>query len=274
MRARVSIITPCRNSGRFIAETVRSVLNQRAVTSGRIALEYIICDGASGDDTARTVEDFRSPAIQFVSEPDTGMYAALAKGLSRASGDLIAYLNAGDYYHPNALDTVLDVFETHPISWLTGYNVLYNEAGAIVNVDLPFRYRRRLFECGAYAANVPIVQQESTFWRKDLNATLDLDALSRFRYAGDYYMWNTFARHAELCVVETVLGGFRKHVGQLSEDANAYRREVRSFTHQPGAVDLALAAYDRLIWYAPARVKKWLNPNGMLRFDHPSQRWV
>lgn len=272
--ARISIITPCRNSGRYIKDTIDSILGQRAVQSGRVELEYFVCDGASEDDTLRIVENYRSSSIHIVSEPDTGMYAALIKGLARASGDVVAYINAGDYYHPHAFDTVLDVFETSSASWLTGYNVQYNHAGAIVNVGLPFRYRRRLFECGLYATLLPIVQQESTFWRRHLNDTLDLDALARLRYAGDYYMWHTFAQHTDLHIVEAVLGGFRSHPGQLSESVDAYRSEVRGFTRAPGLIDFALAACDRLAWYAPVRVKKWLNSDGLLRFDHASQRWV
>lgn len=272
--ARISIITPCRNAGRYIGDTVASVLGQRAVQSGRVELEYLVCDGASTDDTLKIVESFGSSSIRIVSQPDTGMYAALIKGLASASGEVVAYINAGDYYHPHAFDTVLDVFETSSASWLTGYNVHYNHAGAIVNVGLPFRYRRRLFECGLYATLLPIVQQESTFWRRRLHDALDLEALARLRYAGDYLMWRSFAQRANLHIVEAVLGGFRNHPGQLSENIEAYRSEVRGFTRNPGVIDFAIAAYDRLVWYAPVRVKKWLNPYGLLRFDHIGQRWV
>ena len=256
-----------------IRETVQSVLNQRAVVSGRAGLQYIICDGASSDGTVKIVEELPSPFITIVSEPDSTMYEALAKGLSRATGDIVAYLNAGDYYHPLALDVVLDVFESRPVSWLTGFSTVYNEAGAIVNVTLPFRYRRRLFECGAYGRLLPFVQQEATFWRKELLEFLDLEALAKMRYAGDYFLWLTFARHAQLNVVEAVLGGFRRHAGQLSENMAAYLQEIRQITREPNLVDLTAACWDKLIWRAPPEIKKYFNGEGLLRYDHATRQW-
>jgi len=270
---KVTIVTPCRNAVRYIRDTVQSVLAQRAVESGRATLEYIICDGASSDRTVEIVEELASPFITIVSEPDNTMYEALAKGLSRATGDVVAYLNASDYYHPLALDVVLDVFESRPITWLTGFSITYNEAGAMVRVDLPFRYRRRLFECGAYGRLLPFVQQEATFWRRELHEFLDFEALAKMRYAGDYFLWLTFARHAELHVVEAVLGGFRSHSGQLSENMSAYLQEIRQITRDPNLVDFIAACWDKLIWHAPPRIKKYLNGEGLFRYDLATRQW-
>jgi glycosyltransferase involved in cell wall biosynthesis len=270
---KVTIVTPCRNAAGYIRETVESVLTQRAVESGRASLQYIVCDGASSDGTARIVDELASPFITIVSEPDNTMYEALAKGLSRATGDIVAYLNAGDYYHPLALDVVLDVFESRPVSWLTGFSTIYNEAGTIVSVTLPFRYRQRLFECGAYGRLLPFLQQEATFWRRELHAFVDLEALAKMRYAGDYLLWLTFARHAELHVVEAALGGFRRHAGQVSENMDAYLREMRQITRDPNLIDFTAACWDRLIWHAPPGIKKYFNDEGLLRYDHATRQW-
>ncbi|MGH9896702.1 MAG: glycosyltransferase, partial [bacterium] len=130
---RVSIVTPCFNAKPLIGDTVASVLGQRAVESGQVSLEYLVCDGASTDGTVESIQAFKSPCIKLVSEPDGGMYEALVKGLARASGDVVAYLNAGDYYHPNAFDVIVDIFGSRSVSWLTGYNVFYNSRGAMTN---------------------------------------------------------------------------------------------------------------------------------------------
>jgi len=270
---RISIVTPCFNAQPLIRDTVASVLGQRAVESGRVSLEYLVCDGASTDGTVEAVREFRAPSLQLVSEADGSMYEALAKGLSATSGEVVAYLNAGDYYHPHAFDVVADIFESQPVSWLTGYNVIYNDHGAVTSVQLPFRYRRALFECGAYGRLLPFVQQESTFWRRDLNRHLDLRALAQLRYAGDSYLWTTFSRTEELHVVQAVLGGFRFHSGQLSENRDAYFAELRGFTRKSGFLDLALAGFDRAMWQAPAAFKKLFNADGLLRYDHKSGQW-
>jgi glycosyltransferase involved in cell wall biosynthesis len=270
---RVTIVTPCRNAARYIKETVQSVLSQHAVETGQVTLEYIVCDGASTDETVKIVQGFNSPLITIISEPDKTMYEALAKGLSRATGDIVAYLNAGDYYHPYALDVVAELFMNREISWITGFATVYNELGAIVEVVLPFRYRRRLFVCGAYGTSLPFLEQESTFWRRSVQENLNYDALARMRYAGDYFLWESFSHRADLCVVEAVLGGFRKHSGQLSENLESYLEEVRQVTRKPSLVDSVVATWDRLLWNAPSRIKKRFNSKGLFRYDHVRQRW-
>lgn len=270
---RLSIVTPCFNAEAMIRDTVASVLRQRAVETGRVTLEYLVYDGASTDGTVEAIQAFGSPYIKLVSEADSGMYHALAKGLAKASGDIVAYLNAGDYYHPNAFDVIADIFGSHPVSWLTGYNVFYSSQGAVTNAVLPFRYRSSLFRCGAYGRLLPFVQQESTFWRRELHEHVDLEELSRLRYAGDAYLWTSYARFTKLNVVQAVLGGFRFHAGQISENRQAYLAELGSFTHRPSMVDLALAGFDRLMWYLPPQLKKRLNKSELFQYDHKAGVW-
>jgi len=61
------------------------------------------------------------------------MHEALAKGLIRADGDVVAYINAGDYYHPRAFDIVTDVFEQNSCDWITGCNMFrtYNRKAGL-----------------------------------------------------------------------------------------------------------------------------------------------
>src|SRR5690349_3953356 len=92
----ITIVTPCRNAERYIARTVESILRQTAVQSGRVKLQYIVCDGASTDGTVEVVRKMCGSEATIISEPDRGMYDALGKGLKRATGDVVAYLNAGD----------------------------------------------------------------------------------------------------------------------------------------------------------------------------------
>jgi len=270
---RVSVVTPCFNARAMIRETMASVLGQRAVLAGRVELQYLVCDGSSTDGTQAAVRELHAPGLELISEADRGMYDALAKGLKRATGDVVAYLNAGDYYHPHAFDVVADVFASRDVRWITGFNTIYNEQGAVTNISLPYRYRPALFACGAYGRMLPFVQQESTFWRRELQDGLDLEALARLRYAGDAFLWTSFARHSALHVVQAMLGGFRFHRGQLSEDRDAYRSELESFTRPPGIVDRAVATIDRMLWLLPARAKKALNADGLLRYDHGTSRW-
>lgn len=272
---KMTIITPCLNAERTIGETIESVIGQSAILSGRAELEYIVCDGGSTDTTVEIVSSYSkgTSAIKFFSDPDTGMYDALAKGLKRASGDITAYLNAGDFYSRSAFDIVLDLFEQKQVRWLTGYNVHYNEQSYLLNVKLPFKYRRDFFAAGLYGTQLIFVQQESTFWDTSLNKYLDYGRLAELKYAGDFYMWSQFAKVCDLKIVEAYLGGFRIEKGQLSENRAAYLKEMMSLTTRPRIYQKILATFDRVMWYAPVEIKKLLNADGLFRYDHELQQW-
>src|ERR1043165_1694373 len=153
--AKFSIITVCRNAARYIEETVDSALSQPVFRSGRCDMEYLVFDGASTDATRDILARHEARGVKAVAEADTGMYAALAKGLQRATGDFVAYLNAGDFYHPGGLDIAAECFRLPGVNWLTGYAATYNDQSQFTASFLPFRYRSRLFECGAYGTLLP-----------------------------------------------------------------------------------------------------------------------
>jgi glycosyltransferase involved in cell wall biosynthesis len=273
---KITIITPCLNAARHIGETIESVISQSAILSGRAELEFIICDGNSADKTVDIVNSYCkvNSAIKLFSEPDTGMYAALAKGLERASGEIIAYLNAGDFYNRCAFDIVLDLFEQKHVRWLTGYNVHYNDKSYFLNVKLPFKYRREFFASGFYGTKLIFVQQESTFWDASLNRYLDYEHLASYKYAGDYYLWSQFAKECDLQIVEAYLGGFRIEKGQLSANREAYLQEMMPLMAKPPFLKHILAAFDRVMWYAPVEFKKRFNKDGLFRYDHELREWV
>ncbi len=254
-------------------ETVQSIITQSAVESGRVELEYIICDGGSTDRTIELINSVNNGLIKIISEPDTGMYQALSKGFQLATGDICAYLNAGDYYSKHAFDVVLDLFETKPVKWLTGLNVSYNDRSQFASSFLPFKYRKNLLSCGYYGMKLPFIQQESTFWSSELNTLIDHDFWPTFKYAGDYYLWRQFSKVTELKIVDAYLGGFRFHEGQLSENLEAYFAEMRSIGTKAGIKEFITLQFDRLIWMGDAKLKKRLNRDGLFRYNHQLQKW-
>lgn len=277
MRVRsFTIVTPCRNAERLIRRTAASILDQTAVRSGRVSLQYLVCDGASTDGTVAAAREVCSDRAEIVSEPDSSMYEALAKGLRRATGDVVAYLNAGDFYDPGAFDAVADVIESgRGIEWLTGLYYVCNEHGQLVRSLLPHRFRRRFIRQGIYGRFLPVfIQQEATFWVRPLLETVDLDRLASFKLAGDFYLWTRFATRAELAVVDTFLGAFVRHAGQQSEDKRPYRREMDLVREPFRPWDLALALVDGAIWLTvPSPTKKRLNRRLLLRWSDASNRW-
>ncbi|WP_016953302.1 glycosyltransferase family 2 protein [Anabaena sp. PCC 7108] len=106
---RISIITPSYNQGHFIEQTIRSILLQ-----GYTNLEYIIIDGGSTDNTVEIIKQYEPWISYWVSEPDNGQTHAINKGITKATGEIIAYLNSDDYYLPGTLFKVAEHFRQFP----------------------------------------------------------------------------------------------------------------------------------------------------------------
>lgn len=270
---RVSIITVCRNAEKYIEETMRSVLDQTAVKSGRVDLEYIVLDGLSTDKTVSIAKKVGGTRINLESAADRGLYDALSRGLRMSSGDVIAYINAGDYYHKCAFDVVIDVMENKGVSWLTGLSVWYNDKSQLVRAELPYRYRAKAIQTGLHGKKLPFIQQESTFWRRSLHRHLNFERLSGFRLAGDAYLWNTFSRHTSLAIVCAHIGGFRIHSNQLSSCRSDYLKELSEFSGNASFLDKAVAYIDKVVWHMPISIKKKLNKK-LLTFDHNTGDWL
>ena len=105
---RVSIITVCFNSDKTITETLRSTRSQDYLN-----FEHIIVDGGSADNTLEVVAEEIAPNHKIISERDKGIYDAMNKGVSRATGDIIGFINSDDFY-PSAdvLSRVVSAFNS------------------------------------------------------------------------------------------------------------------------------------------------------------------
>ena len=274
------IVTPCWNSSGLIGDTVRSICQQTALADPDVTLEYVVVDGASTDATVEEVQASWAPSPQssltIISEPDRGMYDALVKGLRGASGDVVAYINAGDYYSPHCLAVVKTCFELPGVTWLTGMRTLYNSDGVLIASRLPYKYDRKLMRSGHYGVRGGrFLQQESTFWSRDLLNTTDLDRLSEMRLAGDLFLWTQFARSADLDIVSAHLGGFRFHGGHLSDAMDEYLLEARGFLARPrvgGAVRGSI--HEMLSWLPSSR--RWMVPgtHPIIEWNRESDSWV
>jgi len=143
---KISIITATWNSAATIENAILSVASQ-----GYPDLEHIIVDGNSSDATLPTIFRHADKVDKLISEPDHGIYDAMNKGISVATGDVIGILNSDDFYaHPHVLEKVADVFSDETIQTCYG-DLIYVDPADVTRITRYWRsgsHRPRSFYQG------------------------------------------------------------------------------------------------------------------------------
>lgn len=182
---KVSLITVCRNAADVINGTLNSVLVQDHPN-----IEVIVIDGASTDGTQDVVAAHRDRLTHFVSEPDKGIYDAMNKGLDRATGDIIGFVNAGDLLmDPDTITRVVKAFGRSGVDVVYGDIIMVDEHD-IMKVKRIWRngpYDRADFRKGWMPPHVATFIKRSAYerfghFRTELRIAADYEILHRFMY--------------------------------------------------------------------------------------------
>jgi len=220
---KLSIITPSYNQGHFIERTIRSVLDQ-----GYPNLEYLVIDGGSTDGTLDILKKDED-RLTWISEKDRGQADAINKGISRSTGDIIAYLNSDDVYEPNALKRVAEHFSAHPEAmWLTGQCRIIDEKDREIRRPIT-AYKNFLLRHYSYPLLLVTnpVSQPATFWRRDLVEEFGLFDENE-HLVMDYDYWLRIGKKYPLAVLDEYLAGFRVYAASKTSSSflTTFRREM------------------------------------------------
>lgn len=217
---KISIVTVVYNGAEFLERTFNSILCQNYPN-----LEYIVIDGGSTDGSVDIIKKYEKNFAYWISEKDKGMYDALNKGFSHATGDIVGWINSDDEHYDYSLSHIAKIFTDLPqVNWITGAMTTINEESIIREVCLSNRFLRYSFRAGDFR----YIQQESTFWRRSLFEKLDGEPFDlKYKYAGDCILWFKFFLHDDLYYVDIPLGKFRIRSNQLSQsNIEAYVSEI------------------------------------------------
>lgn len=204
----ISIVTPSFNQGRFLGETLQSLIDQ-----GYPRLEVIIQDGGSTDESIAVAEDFarRWPAVFHLSvEKDRGQAHALNLGFARTHGEILGFLNSDDTLFPGCLHAVAREMEGRDVVF--GRSLFIGEGAPYVGVEHPAEYRGHFEQLAIWKRGYNTLPQPSVFWRRRVWETcggfdeaeghvLDYDLFCRFSAKYAFHkvdeLWSTYRLHAE-----------------------------------------------------------------------------
>ena len=206
----ISIVTPSLNAAGTIGRALSSVSSQ-----GYPNVEQIVIDGGSDDNTAAVVA--QHAGVRFISGPDEGLSDAVNKGFALASGELVGWLNADDWYLPGALEAVAQAAQRSPqAEWFTGGCQIVDGDGAEIRRFVT-AYKKLFLRHYSFPLYLTqnFISCPATFVRAE--ALREVGPLSlNYRYSMDYDLFLRLARRGDPVVIDVDLAAFAMAEGTIS----------------------------------------------------------
>lgn len=262
---KISFVTPSYNQGRFLEETIRSVLLQ-----GYPALEYYVVDGGSTDESVEIIEKYAPFLTGWVSEPDGGQSDAINKGLRKCSGLLAGWVNSDDMLHKDALFHHAQLQNFRPDTIYVGKCAVIDNKGMIqryhegrVTSLKDLLQVRRIWRAGGH-----IVQPEVLF---PLEAARRLGFLNvHNHHSMDFELWARLLMSGAVIEYTGVnFGVFRRHESQKTTDRwtttksliqvalDLLEKQSDWTDEENKALQNDLLEYKRTFWRDTGRLARW-----------------
>lgn len=244
---KVSIITVCLNAEKTIERTIQSVTNQTYSN-----IEYIIIDGKSTDKTLEIINRYKDKISTIFSEKDHGIYDAMNKGIKLACGDVIYFLNAGDYLHDfSIVEKIVSVFtEDNSLDMVYGDVMCYDECGQK-------EYYKSSYISDRYTLFTRGIWHQSIFARKSVFNKFGNFNLKYSIFADHDWILRVLLRHhIKSYYYNTPISFYL--LGGMSQDCNIrYANELEEIVKKYKNINLILMRY-KLQRYL-SKIKRFFN---------------
>jgi glycosyltransferase involved in cell wall biosynthesis len=203
-KLKISVVTPSYNQGKFIDSAIRSIISQDYSN-----LQYVICDGASNDETLQVLNTYRTHERieNIVSEKDKGQVDALIKGFQSVNGDILCWVNSDDMLAPHALNTVNTLFTSNPdIDVVVGNLMVIDADGKELGM-----WPRKMMQNKDWFSLPQAIGQPATFFsRKAYDAVGGINP--EYHYSMDYDLFMKMGlRGFKFHYTDDILAYFRVH---------------------------------------------------------------
>ncbi|MBN3899265.1 MAG: glycosyltransferase [Nostoc sp. NOS(2021)] len=217
----ISVITPVYNGEKFIESCLQNVINQNFAE-----VEHIIVDGGSTDKTIDIIKDYANqhPHIRWISEKDQGQSDAMNKGIAMAQGSIIGILNVDDFYEPNVISRISELFKTLPEpSLIVGNCNTWDHRDKLIHINKPKRLRavdllmeKQINDDGIIDAAFP-VNPSAYFYHKSLHQQIGVYKVEE-HYAMDIDFLLKAVKVAHVKYFNETWGNYRYYPGTKTFD--------------------------------------------------------
>lgn len=226
---RISIVTPSYNQGQYIEQTILSIVNQNYPN-----VEHIVMDGGSTDETVEILKKYSMCLAYWASEKDRGQSHAINKGFTKATGEIVTWLNSDDLLAPGALFAIALAFDSSEADLVAGVCQLHRD-GEIFDqhltccVDGPLPLSELLDLDNHWLAGQFFYQPE-VFFKRDLLLSVGGNVSEEMFWGMDYELWVRFAQAgARLKVIGCPIAQYRVHDEQKTHDVDGFSVELRAY---------------------------------------------
>ncbi len=198
---KITIITPSFNQGKYLEATIQSILNQNYPN-----LEYFVIDGGSSDESVEIIKKHESQIDFWVSEKDNGQSHAINKGLERATGDIINWINSDDQLTEGSLFKIAEYFQSNPkVAVVHGKTILFKENGWEMVKGAESHYLPEWYFAGI------AFPQPSAFFTKEALARVGGKVDESLHYGMDYDLYGKMALHYDFLDVPEIFSKYLLH---------------------------------------------------------------